>query len=59
MLGIDILIDKDLKPWLLEINTRPSFRTETPLDKRIKRGVVKEALELIDINPLNKVKYFV
>jgi len=57
VLGIDILIDNDLKPWLLEINTRPSFRTETPLDKRIKKGVVKEALLLVDINPKHKQNY--
>ena len=30
------MIDEDLKPWLIEINYKPSFVTETPLDLKIK-----------------------
>lgn len=25
ILGFDILIDKDLQPWILEVNANPSF----------------------------------
>ena len=32
----DVLLDENLKPWLLEINYTPSFRTDTPLDLKIK-----------------------
>ena len=34
--GFDILIDQNLKPWLLEINISPSLTTDSPLDKKIK-----------------------
>mmetsp|Transcript_21574 Transcript_21574/g.3525 ORF Transcript_21574/g.3525 Transcript_21574/m.3525 type:complete len:94 (-) Transcript_21574:306-587(-) len=37
ILGFDVLIDSKLKPWLLEVNHSPSFSTESPLDRRIKR----------------------
>lgn len=36
ILGFDILIDRKLKPWLLEVNHSPSFSTDSPLDRRIK-----------------------
>jgi tubulin polyglutamylase TTLL5 len=34
--GFDILIDSDLKPWILEVNLNPSFATDSPLDFKIK-----------------------
>ena len=54
VLGFDIIIDDNLKPWLLEINHTPAFATDTPLDYKIKYGVVKEALQLMDISAENR-----
>jgi len=36
--GFDILIDNNLKPWLLEINVCPSLSSSSPLDRKIKYG---------------------
>jgi len=36
LLGFDILIDSNLKPWLLEVNLSPSLNTDSPLDLKIK-----------------------
>ena len=33
ILGFDIMLDKKLKPWLLEINESPSFNDDTEIDK--------------------------
>ena len=30
--GFDVLFDKDLKPWLIEINSSPSMTGNTPSD---------------------------
>lgn len=49
ILGFDILIDRKLKPWLLEVNQSPSFTTDTPLDRKIKLAVIKDALEIVGI----------
>ena len=39
--GFDILIDSNLKPWLLEINVCPSLSSSSPLDRKIKYGYIK------------------
>lgn len=52
-----MIIDEKLKPWLLEINYTPSFTTDTPLDRTIKKGVIKEAIEIMNMNPRQKTLY--
>lgn len=57
LLGIDILIDKNMKPWLLEINHTPSFATDTPLDSMIKKNCIRDSLNLmnIDVDERNEI----
>ena len=50
IISIDILIDEKLKPWLIEINKGPSFVCGSDLDTRIKSGVIKDALNLINVS---------
>ena len=45
--GFDILIDSDLKPWLLEVNLSPSLNCETPIDMKIKSAMLCDLLNLI------------
>lgn len=49
ILGFDILLDDDLKPWLLEVNRSPSFNGDQELDRRVKHGLLTDALRLINI----------
>ena len=56
LLRFDIMLDYKLKPWLLEINHTPSFRTDTPLDLKIKRDLINDTLKLININLTTKRK---
>ncbi|KAJ1461466.1 tubulin-tyrosine ligase family-domain-containing protein [Pelagophyceae sp. CCMP2097] len=51
VLGIDIMMDHALKPWLVEINHLPSFATDSALDKEIKSRVIEQALAVIRAMP--------
>jgi tubulin polyglutamylase TTLL4 len=38
--GFDIIIDSDLKPWILEVNISPSFSSSSPFDKNLKTKLI-------------------
>ena len=51
------MIDKDHKPYLLEINQSPSFTTDKPLDIRIKKGVLVDCMKILNLSMSRKNKY--
>jgi D-alanine-D-alanine ligase-like ATP-grasp enzyme len=44
------MLDKDAKPWLLEVNQSPSFTTDTPLDHRIKKNLIVDAIRMLGLS---------
>ena len=57
ILGFDIIMDEKANPWLLEVNHAPSFTTDTPLDFRIKKGVITDAIALLNLNYKKRLRY--
>jgi tubulin polyglutamylase TTLL6/13 len=49
ILGFDILVDRDLKPWVLEVNHSPSFHCDSGFDLELKENVITQALKIVDI----------
>lgn len=49
LFGFDILIDDQLRPFLLEVNFSPSLQCDSPLDLKIKAGVVSDILNLTGV----------
>jgi hypothetical protein len=49
LLGFDIMIDKNLRPWLIEVNTLPSLESSSVLDYDIKSNVATDLLNLAQI----------
>ncbi|KAM3131882.1 hypothetical protein pb186bvf_016003 [Paramecium bursaria] len=50
ILGMDVILDHKLKPYLLEVNHSPSFTTDTPLDAQIKRNLISQTCTLMNLN---------
>ena len=46
LLGLDLLIDEDLKPWLLEVNHSPSLACDTALDRDLKQALLEDVMQL-------------
>lgn len=46
ILGVDILLDSNLTPWILEINANPSMNIESSVAKREK----EDKTSLIDLH---------
>lgn len=56
ILGIDVMLDSECKPFVLEVNHTPSFVADTPLDRYIKFSLIKDTLILMNITPDARAK---
>ena len=54
LFGYDILIDSDLKPWLIEINLSPSLACESPLDIIIKSNLMADTLCMVGVKRFDR-----
>ncbi|KAH7722447.1 tubulin-tyrosine ligase [Aphelenchoides avenae] len=60
LFGFDILVDQELKPWLLEVNLSPSLVCDAPLDSILKSKLLCDTLNVASIplvcdrNAINK-----
>jgi len=50
--GFDVLLDDNLKPWLIEINASPSMTANTPADYDTKLGLLEDVYSIIDIEKI-------
>uniref|UniRef100_A0A672QV28 Tubulin polyglutamylase ttll6-like n=1 Tax=Sinocyclocheilus grahami TaxID=75366 RepID=A0A672QV28_SINGR len=56
ILGFDVLLDRRLKPWLLEVNHSPSFTTDSRLDREVKDSLLYDTLVLINLGACDRRK---
>ena len=47
LLGFDVLIDNNFKPWLLEVNLSPSMNTDSKLDFETKGMLLADLFNLV------------
>jgi len=52
--GYDVLLDENLRPWLLEVNASPSLARENHLDHRVKDSMIRDTVKLIDPAPFDR-----
>lgn len=48
--GFDVMVDRDFKPWLIEVNVLPSLSSSSPMDKNIKTSLMGDVLTLIGMS---------
>lgn len=51
------MIDKKLKPWLIEVNHSPSFNTDSELDDDLKISLITDTIKLLGLTPARKARY--
>jgi tubulin polyglutamylase TTLL4 len=61
LFGFDVLLDKNLKPWLMEVNISPSMKASCPLDFKFKSDLAVDlcncvGFRLQDIELASKIK---
>lgn len=57
LLGFDVLIDQNGKPWLLEVNQAPSFATDSDLDHQVKHKVISDTMKLLGFSPDDRQRH--
>ncbi|VDP39270.1 unnamed protein product [Soboliphyme baturini] len=58
LFGFDVILDSDLKPWLVEVNISPSMQCNSPVDYTVKEPLITDVLNLsgIQVPPPNAFK---
>ena len=46
-----------MKPWLLEVNQSPSFSTDSPLDYKVKKQVLFDTFNLMNVSYEKRVAF--
>jgi len=47
--GFDVMIDEEMKPWLIEVNSSPSMSANTPNDYTTKIGLLEDTFTILDL----------
>ena len=47
--GYDVLLDSDLHPWLIEVNSSPALTATTAMDYILKTALMEDTLNIVDI----------
>lgn len=47
LFGFDILLDTNLKAWLMEVNISPSLKTSCKVDQNVKSNLVVDIFNLV------------
>ncbi|KAM5165230.1 putative tubulin polyglutamylase TTLL2 [Mantella aurantiaca] len=57
LFGFDILIDNNLKPWLLEVNYSPALSLDCPNDVTVKKRLINDIIDLLNYKASDTQRY--
>lgn len=46
LLGFDVMIDRDLKPWLIEVNSSPALSMDGYIDSLVKPSLLRDMFNM-------------
>mmetsp|Transcript_32436 Transcript_32436/g.75659 ORF Transcript_32436/g.75659 Transcript_32436/m.75659 type:complete len:663 (-) Transcript_32436:212-2200(-) len=49
LFGYDVIVDEQLKPWLLEVNTSPALAVECEADRQVKEPLISDLVDLLEM----------
>jgi len=52
--GYDVLLDENLRAWLIEVNSSPSMGIDSLLDAKTKMGLIRDTVALVDPLPFDR-----
>jgi hypothetical protein len=58
LLGFDIILDSELKPWILEVNLSPSLAFDSPLDFHIKSNLLVDTFNIVGVKKFTRRRDF-
>jgi len=47
--GYDVMLDEDLRPWLIEVNASPSMSVDSAGDRALKTALFQDVLNVVDM----------
>lgn len=56
LFGFDVLIDENMKPWLLEVNFSPSLGNDCPLDVTIKKPMLNDLMQALKFTDADSLR---
>lgn len=52
--GIDVIIDENMKPWLLEVNYSPALSVDCAFDVQVKKSLIMDVISLMGYTEADK-----
>ncbi|XP_067901878.1 probable tubulin polyglutamylase TTLL2 [Heterodontus francisci] len=56
LFGFDILIDDNIKPWLLEVNYSPALIVDCTADVIVKKGLLSDLIDLLNYKEVDAMR---
>lgn len=50
VLGFDIMLDSNGKPWVIEVNSSPSLTCDADIDKQVKSALITDTLKVVGLH---------